>query len=44
MIGLFAPTAATAIVLADPAKLPTIAMSDALNNCSKIPVAATGSA
>lgn len=42
--GPFAPTAATAAVLLSPAKLPTTARSDALNNCSSIAVAATGSA
>ena len=44
MSGLFAPTAATEAVLWEPVKLPTIAISEALNNCSNIPVAATGSA
>jgi hypothetical protein len=44
MIGLFAPTAATAAVLSVCAKLPTIAISDALKSCSSIPVAAIGSA
>ena len=43
-MGLLAPTAATETVFASPVKFPTIAMSDALNNCSSIPVAATGSA
>ena len=38
------PYALLYIVLADPAKLPTIAISDALNSCSKIAVAATGRA
>lgn len=40
--GLFAPTAATAIVRPSPVKLPTTAISDALNNCTNIAVAATG--
>lgn len=44
MIGLFAPTAATHAVRFAPVKFPTMAISDALNNCSRIPVAATGSA
>ena len=44
MMGLVAPMAATAIVLTSPAKLPTIAMSDALKSCSSTPVAATGRA
>lgn len=43
-IGLLAPTAATATVLASPVKLPTIAISDALKSYSRIPVATTGSA
>jgi len=34
----------TQTVLASPVKLPTIARSDALKSCSKIPVAATGNA
>ena len=42
--GLFAPTAATATVLSPLEKLPTMAISDALNSCSRIAVAATGSA
>ena len=44
MTGLFAPTAATATVLSDPVKFPTMARSEALKSCPKIPVAATGSA
>lgn len=44
MTKLLAPTAATAIVLASPLKLPTTAISDALNSCSRMAVAATGSA
>ena len=44
IIGLFAPTAATAIVPILPVKLPTTAISEALNNCSKIAVIATGKA
>ena len=44
MIGLFAPTAATAAVRCAPVKLPTIAMSEALKSCSRIAVAATGRA
>lgn len=42
--GLFAPTAAIATVRSVLAKLPTIAISEALKSCSRIPVAATGSA
>ena len=41
---LWAPTAATAAVLASPVKLPTTARSEALNSCSSTAVAATGSA
>ena len=44
MIGLFAPTAATAAVFSAPVKLPTTATSEALKSCSRIAVAATGSA
>ena len=44
IIGLFAPTAATATVLSVCAKFPTIAISDALKSCSSIPVAAIGRA
>lgn len=44
MTGLFAPTAATAIVLLSPVKLPTTARSEALKSCSSMAVAATGSA
>jgi len=44
IIGAFAPTAATATTLAPRAKLPTMAISEALKICSKIPVAATGRA
>ena len=43
-IGLFAPTAATARVLAFPVKFPTTATSEALKSCSRMPVAATGRA
>ena len=39
-----APTAATAMVLSAPVKLPTTAMSEALNSCSRMAVAATGRA
>ena len=42
--GALEPTAATAAVPSDWEKLPTIMMPDALKSCSKIPVAATGSA
>ena len=44
IMGLFAPTAATATVLSPAEKLPTTAMSEALNNCSRMAVAATGRA
>lgn len=44
MTGLFAPTAATAAVRISPVKLPTTAMSAALNSCPRMPVAATGRA
>jgi len=42
--GLLAPTAAMATVRSVLEKFPTIAISDALNSCSRIPVAATGRA
>lgn len=44
IMGLLAPTAATAAVFSAPVKLPTTAISEALNSCSKMAVAATGSA
>ena len=44
IIELFAPTAATAPVFPAPVKLPTTAISDALNSCSRMAVAATGNA
>ena len=44
IMGLFAPTAATDTVFASPVKFPTTATSEALKSCSKIAVAATGSA
>ena len=43
-MGLLAPTAATATVRISPVKLPTMATSEALNSCSRMPVAATGNA
>lgn len=42
--GALEPTAATAAVPSDWEKLPTIMMPDALKSCSRMPVAATGSA
>ena len=42
--GRVEPTAATAAVPSDWEKLPTIMMPDALKSCSRMPVAATGSA
>ena len=44
MMGLLAPTAATAAVRSAPVKLPTTATSEALKSCSSIAVAATGRA
>ena len=44
MIELLAPTAATAAVRSAPVKLPTTAISEALNGCSSMAVAATGRA
>ena len=43
-IGEFAPTATTAAVRFCAAKLPTTAISEALNSCPRIAVAAIGSA
>ena len=42
--GAVAPNAATATVFPAPVKLPATAMSEALNSCSRMAVAATGSA
>lgn len=44
MTELLAPTAATAAVRSVPVKLPTTAISEALNSCSNMAVAATGRA
>ena len=44
MMELLAPTAATAAVRSAPVKLPTTAISEALNSCSSMAVAATGRA
>lgn len=42
--GALEPTAATSAVPLPWEKLPTIMMPDALNSCSRMPVAATGNA
>ena len=44
IMGLLAPTAATAAVRAAPVKFPTTATSEALKSCSSMAVAATGRA